>query len=236
MLDQDIRSSRRSRSLLAGDLLPEAPAYGAGQRISLVTQNLYGMEHPEQDANHVHRIHAFADFLQREQPDIVAIQELQRWSVRLLAPTFKHLYPHALYVTSNEEPPWTVVLSRFPRLRQERIEGIGAWRGMDMVLLNASGTILTVASAHFRAADCPHPPTEVGGEGLEHTGVGTALERVGRAGRAGRAVGRAVPGDGERIFLEQGGVDSTSGCPGGEERVADLRAALQAVKGKGSRE
>ena len=168
------------------------------QPLTVVTQNLYASE----TADPTRRVRAFADYLERARPDIVAVQELMPWNAKLLlsSEAVRRLYPlaEADLLGGGETTPWTYVLSRWPRLERRRVSGIGDWRGLDVQRLNVSGAALTVASAHFTADDCPVAPSvdeqEAAGPGADRADWGAA-------------------------------------CPGGAGRVADLQATLSALDG-----
>lgn len=185
-------------SLVEGGLQPARQRRDSSLPLTVITQNLYASE----TADPARRVRAFADYLERARPDIVAVQELMPWNAKLLisSAAVRRLYPlaEADLLDSGETTPWTYVLSRWPRLERRRVPGIGGWRGLDVQRLNVSGAALTVASAHFTADDCPVAPSVD-----EQEASGPGADRI----------------------------DWGAACPGSAGRVADLQATLSALDG-----
>ena len=84
------------------------------------------------------------------------MQELQAWNTEVLLdhPTLRRTYRQSLTMLAQPTPPWTAVLTRLQIKEQRSVPGIGGWRGLQLLVLNVSGVMLTAASAHFTAAEC----------------------------------------------------------------------------------
>ena len=128
--------------------------------LRILCQNLYGAEEHEPQR----RAQAFADELERLLPDVVGLQEVRRFNVAplLASPVLRKEYPHLqtdLEGAGAGEPPWTLLLTRasvhMHRLGRKRYNGVGGWRGMELVHANISGRSVSFASLHLSAYDCP---------------------------------------------------------------------------------
>ena len=144
-------------------LQPKHDIHEHRDELTFVTQNLFANE----EASPHHRARAFASFLLQTRPQFAAVQELMPWNAQILleSPVLRKLYPHAAAdLLSGGEPPWTYVFGSLPRLDRRHFPGVAGWRGLDVAFFNASQhTVLTVASAHFTADECPTRSVEDGG-------------------------------------------------------------------------
>jgi len=141
----------------------------------------------------------------------VALQELQAWNAAIFLehPVLRRTYRHSLAALAQTTPSWTAVLARWPIVNRQSVPGIGGWRGLQLLVLNVSGLVLTASSAHFTAADCE---------------VKESLDRL-------VADYRAHP-----LQLSASSQVEGRQCPAGDARAEDLRAAFAAADRYGGRE
>ena len=177
--------------------------------LRILSQNLYGAE---QHSPH-QRAHAFASFLEALLPEVVGLQEVRRFNIAplLASDVLRKAYPH-LNDENAAEPPWTMVLTRssphLQRLHRKHYAGVGGWRGMELVHVNASGRLVSFASVHLSAFDCP-----------------AAAAQDDDAARNAAAV-----------EAEATARNATSRCPGGASRAAELRTVLDILSRDGARD
>ena len=181
--------------------------------LRILCQNMYGAEEHEPQR----RAKAFADALERLLPDVVGLQEVRRFNVAplLTSPVLRREYPHLqtdLAGAGAGEPPWTLVLTRasvhMHRLGRRRYNGVGGWRGRELVHANISGRPVSFASLHLSAYDCP-----IAANAREEDAASTTHAKGG---------------------VVEEGRNATMPCPGGPARVTDLRAALEILARDGA--